>query len=50
VILAAFVTPMLLPVIGWRGMFMVGVLPAFVAFIVRRALQSQRYSLTSMLA
>lgn len=38
VILAAFVTPMLLPVIGWRGMFMVGVLPAFVAFIVRRAL------------
>lgn len=38
VLLAALVTPMLLPVIGWRGMFMVGVLPAFVAFIVRRTL------------
>jgi MFS family permease len=29
---------MLLPVIGWRGMFVVGLLPALVAFIVRRAL------------
>ena len=38
VLLAAFVTPMLLPVIGWRGMFMVGLLPALVAFIVRRTL------------
>lgn len=38
VLLAALVTPMLLPMIGWRGMFMVGVLPALVAFIVRRTL------------
>jgi MFS family permease len=38
VLLAAFVTPMLLPVIGWRGMFLVGLLPALVAFLVRRAL------------
>jgi MFS family permease len=38
VLLAAFVTPMLLPVIGWRGMFLVGLLPALVAFIVRRTL------------
>ncbi len=38
VLLAALVTPMLLPVIGWRGMFVVGVLPALVAFIVRRTL------------
>jgi MFS family permease len=38
VLLAALVTPMLLPVIGWRGMFMVGLLPALVAFIVRRTL------------
>jgi benzoate transport len=38
VLLAAFITPMLLPVIGWRGMFMVGLLPALVAFIVRRTL------------
>jgi MFS family permease len=38
VLLAAVVTPMLLPVIGWRGMFLVGLLPALVAFIVRRTL------------
>jgi MFS family permease len=38
VLLAALVTPMLLPVIGWRGMFVVGLLPALVAFIVRRTL------------
>lgn len=35
VLLAALITPILLPVIGWRGMFMVGILPAVVAFIVR---------------
>ncbi len=38
VLLAALVTPLLLPVIGWRGMFLVGLLPASVAFIVRRTL------------
>ena len=38
VLLAALVTPALLPVIGWRGMFMVGLLPALVAFMVRRSL------------
>jgi MFS family permease len=38
VLLAALVTPALLPVIGWRGMFLVGLLPALVAFIVRRTL------------
>src|SRR5499425_2942231 len=38
VLLAAFVTPVLLPLIGWRGMFLVGLLPALVAFIVRRTL------------
>src|SRR5207302_2074166 len=38
VLLAAFVTPLLLPVIAWRGMFLVGILPALVAFFVRRAL------------
>jgi MFS family permease len=35
---AAFVTPFLLPLIGWRGMFAVGVLPAVVAFALRRVL------------
>jgi len=38
VLLAVLVTPMLLPVIGWRDMFVVGLLPALVAFIVRRTL------------
>jgi MFS family permease len=38
VLLAAFVTAMLLPVIGWRGMFLLGILPALVAFAVRRTL------------
>jgi MFS family permease len=38
VLLAATVTPVLLPRIGWRGMFAVGLLPALVAFIVRRTL------------
>jgi MFS family permease len=35
---AAFVTPFLLPMIGWRGMFVVGVFPAIVSFALRRVL------------
>jgi MFS family permease len=35
VLLAAWLTPLLLPVIGWRGMFAVGLLPAIVAFVIR---------------
>jgi MFS family permease len=38
VLLAALVTPLLLPMIGWRGMFVVGVLPALVAWGVRNKL------------
>jgi benzoate transport len=38
VLLAAVVTPILLPVIGWRGMFLVGLLPALASFVIRRAL------------
>jgi MFS family permease len=38
VLLAALVTPMLLPIVGWRGMFFLGLMPAVVAFIVRRTL------------
>src|SRR2546427_764306 len=41
VLLAALVTPLLLPVIGWRGMFIVGLLPALVAFIVRVTMDEQ---------
>src|SRR6185295_18754582 len=35
VLCAALVTPLLLPSIGWRGMFIVGLLPGVVAFAVR---------------
>ncbi|WP_232424679.1 MFS transporter, partial [Pandoraea sp. B-6] len=38
VLAAALLTPLLLPHIGWRGMFAVGLLPAVVSFIMRRAL------------
>jgi benzoate transport len=52
VLLAAFTTPLLLPVIGWRGMFLVGIVPAVVAFVVRRALDepeifAQRHAATN---
>jgi MFS family permease len=35
---AAVATPVLLPVIGWRNMFMIGILPAVVAYFIRRSL------------
>ncbi|OWJ65185.1 MFS transporter [Inquilinus limosus] len=38
VLAAALATPLLLPVIGWRGMFAIGLLPAIVSFIVRRTI------------
>jgi benzoate transport len=38
VLMAAIVTPLLLPVIGWRGMFLLGVLPAVAAYAIRRTL------------
>lgn len=38
VLLAAFLTPALLPSIGWRGMFLVGIFPAIVSFFLRRYL------------
>jgi MFS family permease len=36
VLCAAVAIPILLPQVGWRGMFAVGFLPALVSFIVRR--------------
>jgi MFS family permease len=39
VLLAAVITPALLPFIGWRGMFAVGILPALVSFLLRRVTQ-----------
>jgi benzoate transport len=38
VLCAALLTPLLLPIIGWRGMFLVGVLPAIVAWVIRNKL------------
>lgn len=38
VLAAALLTPLLLPTIGWRGMFLVGVVPAIVAWVIRNRL------------
>ena len=38
VLMAAILTPLLLPVIGWRGMFLLGILPAVAAYFIRRTL------------
>ncbi|OUL86244.1 MFS transporter [Paraburkholderia hospita] len=39
VLAAALLTPLLLPVIGWRGMFALGLLPAVASFFVRRRVE-----------
>lgn len=38
VLAAALATPVLLPIIGWRGMFALGIFPAVVAYAIRRKL------------
>ncbi len=38
VLAAAIAAPLLLPHIGWRGMFAVGIIPAFVAYWIRHSL------------
>jgi MFS family permease len=38
VLAAAIITPLLLPSIGWRGMFLIGIFPAAVAYLIRRRL------------
>ncbi|MGY2289574.1 MFS transporter [Pseudomonas sp. SDO528_S397] len=38
VLAAALLTPLLLPYIGWRGMFLVGLVPAMVSFVVRHTM------------
>jgi MFS family permease len=38
VLAAALLTPILLPVIGWRGMFAIGVFPAVAAYFIRQGL------------
>jgi MFS family permease len=37
VLAAALITPALLPLIGWRGMFLVGLVPALASFLIRRS-------------
>ncbi|WP_118181999.1 MFS transporter [Paraburkholderia phosphatilytica] len=39
VLAAALLTPLLLPLTGWRGMFAVGLAPALVSFAVRRQVE-----------
>ena len=38
VLAAALLTPLLLPTIGWRGMFLVGIIPAVAAWFIRSKL------------
>ncbi|MGA7324098.1 MAG: MFS transporter, partial [Rhodomicrobium sp.] len=38
VLAAALVTPVLLPLIGWRGMFAIGIVPAVLAYFIRHSL------------
>ena len=38
VLAAAILTPILLPIIGWRGMFALGIFPAVAAFFIRQSL------------
>ncbi len=35
-LLAAIIVPILVPIIGWRGMFAIGVIPSIVSFVARR--------------
>ena len=39
VLMAALLTPVLLPILGWRGMWAFGLLPAVVSFAIRRSVR-----------
>ena len=41
VLVAALLTPTLLPVIGWRGMFTLGLFPAIIAYFIRSSLHER---------
>ncbi len=47
VLLAAVLTPLLLPHIDWRGMFVVGVLPALGSFVIRKVIGESEIFLKS---
>lgn len=38
VLVAALATPVLLPLVGWRGLFALGVVPALVAYLLRKGM------------
>ncbi|QOF94089.1 MFS transporter [Novacetimonas hansenii] len=45
VLFAALLTPFLLPYVGWRGMFIIGGLPAVASFMIRRTVpESQAFA------
>jgi benzoate transport len=46
VLTAAIVTPILLPVITWRGMFFLGILPALAAYVIRYTLHEPKVFVT----
>jgi MFS family permease len=48
VLAAAIVTPILLPVIGWRGMFLLGIFPAVVAYFIRKSLHEPEVFIKKM--
>ncbi len=41
-LVAAIAVPILMPVIGWRGMFGIGLIPAVISFIIRRAVSEPK--------
>jgi len=45
---AAFLTPLLLPHIGWRGMFLIGMLPVGLSFGLRRMLPEPKIFLETL--
>ncbi|HYZ72605.1 MAG TPA: MFS transporter [Chthoniobacterales bacterium] len=49
VLAAALVTPALLPIIGWRGMFVLGLFPAAIAYVIRRRLHEPELFITRAL-
>lgn len=48
VLLAALLTPLLLPLIGWRGMFVLGMAPALVAWVLRSKLHEPEVFVRNM--
>ena len=42
VLVAALLTPLLLPLVGWRGMFLTGLAPAIIAVIIRASVRESK--------